>query len=450
MALTSETRRSGPYAGNNSTVTPYVVGFYFLADSDLVVVVTTSAGVKSTLVLTTDYVVTGAGNEAGGSFTTLVAVPVTSTVVVYSRTPGTQTSEYIEADEFPAASHERALDKLTILVDEREDAAARAFRIKDSYAELAALTPVNDSLLGLSAGGVPVFQTAIEVLSWINAVTTVFNMPTKTWLDAAARASVVPDFIGQVGMQRDTFALYMGTAISAGSWTLALAGVADGAITTPKLIDGVLSADAAGRLKMAAAFLMASHLNKDAVSGQTAKTLLADADRLLGWSSADDALRYFAGNVVVPPGSVVQTQSGTYTLNTDITTVIPFDNTIPQIGEGTQLISVAITPRYADSLIECIISGFGRTNGPNAIVLPVFFDSITDAFHTHAVFSDSTVTSNCSFTAVLHAPLTAAAHTYSLRAGPATAGTLRMNGTTTGMLFGGVARVQLVVKEIKV
>jgi len=449
MAVTSETRRSGPYAGNNSTVTPYVVGFFFLADSDLKVVVITSAGVQTTLVLTTDYVVTGAGNEAGGSFTTVVAVPASSTVLVYSRTPATQTTEYVEADEFPAAAHERALDKAMIVAQEHAEIDARSFRIKDSYSVIAALTPINNALVGLDPAGVPFFKTASEVLTWLQLVQTLGNFPLKTFANAAERGTAVPDFIGQVGSQRDTFVLYLGTALSAGSWTAAVSSVADGVVTTAKLADGALSADAAGRLKMAAAFLMASHLNSDAVSGQTADTLLDDTDSLLGYNGS--ALRKYPGNVVVPPGSVIQTVNATpYTTNTNLTAIIPSDDTIPQISEGTEILSATITPRFVDSIIHLHFDGFGSRDATGHWGTALFRNPVTDCLKATMSYSSLAGVMVASGIDWIDSPATLSATTYTIRVGPGTAGTIRMNGAASARYFGGKAACTLVAEEIKV
>lgn len=450
MAVTSEIRRSGPYVGNNSTVTPYVIGFYFLADSDIVVVVTTTAGVQSTLLLTTDYVVTGAGSEAGGSLVTLVAVPATSTVVIYSRTPITQTTEYVEADEFPAAAHERSLDKSIILIQERRDAYERAFRIKESYPAIAALTPVFNSLLGLNAAGAPVFQTASEVYTWINAVATVLNMPTKTFADAAARAAAVPDFLGQIGSQRDTNVLYLGTALTAGSWAPGVSSVADMAITTAKLADGALSANAAGRLKMAAAYLMATHLNADAVTGQSAATLLEDGAHLLGTTAAG-VLSKFPGNVVGPPGSILQTVEATpYAANTNITTVIPSDDTIPQIGEGTQILTLAITPLFADSKIRLWFQGTFSINAVSSGIAALFRSPVTNAIKaTNQTVSAANQINNLALQ-FSDSPATTSAVTYTIRTGPGSASTMRYNGTPSARFFGGAQAATLVAQEIKV
>ena len=43
-------------------------------------------------------------------------------------------------------------------------------------------------------------------------------------------------------------------------------------------------------------------------------------------------------------GAVLQFKSAEYTTRTSVTTVIPFDDTVPQNDEGTEIITLAITP----------------------------------------------------------------------------------------------------------
>lgn len=112
MTVTSTVSRV-TYNTNGSTTGPFVVGFYFLADTDLVVQ-TTIAGIVSTLVKDTDYTVSGAGNPSGGSVTTLAAQP-TGTLTIYRNPAMIQDAAYQDHGRFPAASHERALDRLTMV-----------------------------------------------------------------------------------------------------------------------------------------------------------------------------------------------------------------------------------------------------------------------------------------------------------------------------------------------
>lgn len=450
MAVTSQVVRVS-YAGNNSTVTPYVIPFQYLAPTDVVVVVRTSAGVETTLALTTDYVIAGTGYPtAGGSFTTLVAVAVTSTVVVFRRTDTTQTTGYIETDEFPAASHERALDKITFLSQERKDVDERSFRLTNRSTTIGEITPVLDSLLGLDPAGVPWMLTSSDVLAWVNLVQTLGNFPTKTWLNAAARATAVPDFIGQVGAQRDTMVLYLGTALSAGSWVAAVSSVADDAITTAKILAGALAATATGRAKMADAFITLAKLSTDVMTALTPKTLLADADTLFGYSAADAAFRSFAGNVAVPPGSVIQVQIGTYAANADITGIMPTFDIIPDITQGTQIISLPFTPRFADSKILFMFSGMACQTTVNDVCAALFRNSVSAAIGSVAQVVSPTAGFRDILTFYCEDTPGAGAHTYTVRAGPNGASTIRFNGSTTTRMHGGAMKATLIAMELKV
>jgi hypothetical protein len=112
----STTVSSVTYTGNASTSAAYTVPFQFFDSTDLLVVVST-AGVPATLVNGTGYTVTG-GSGSTGSIVTTSAIPATSQVIITRNTAKTQLTSYTTGDRFPATTHERALDKLTMLVQE--------------------------------------------------------------------------------------------------------------------------------------------------------------------------------------------------------------------------------------------------------------------------------------------------------------------------------------------
>ena len=131
MALQNDTSRI-QYNGNNSTSNSYAIPFVFFENSHIKCVVTTSAGVDTELTLGSTFNVTGAGNANGGSLTTTTAVPNTSKVTIYRSVPVTQTTSYQEGGDFPAASHEKALDKLTMIAQQTKRLADRALRVPES------------------------------------------------------------------------------------------------------------------------------------------------------------------------------------------------------------------------------------------------------------------------------------------------------------------------------
>lgn len=102
------------YTGDGVTTT-FATGYYFLLDTDLVVTYTIAGPTTVTWTLNFDYTVAGAGSLSGGSITTTVAPAVASTLTIGRAVPVTQLTDYITDDAFPAESHEKALDKLTMV-----------------------------------------------------------------------------------------------------------------------------------------------------------------------------------------------------------------------------------------------------------------------------------------------------------------------------------------------
>jgi len=116
------------YNGNGVT-TVFSFPYRFLANGDLVVVSVSSAGVETTKTLTTDYTLTGAGNDAGGTVTMLVAPASGTRLIIYRDTAITQETDYISGDPFPAETHERALDRLTMIAQEIAPNLARSITL---------------------------------------------------------------------------------------------------------------------------------------------------------------------------------------------------------------------------------------------------------------------------------------------------------------------------------
>ena len=101
--------------------TEFSFPYRFLANGDLVVVEVSAAGVETTKTLTTHYTLTGAGDDAGGSVTMLVAPANGTRLIIYRDTDIVQETDYISGDPFPAedpragagpTDHDRAGDRI--------------------------------------------------------------------------------------------------------------------------------------------------------------------------------------------------------------------------------------------------------------------------------------------------------------------------------------------------
>lgn len=108
------TQISEAWTGDASSVT-FPIPFPFLSREHLVVWKEDAGGVQTAMTIST---ATGEGEPSGGSITLSEPVGSGFTLHVRRNTPKTQETDYVPNDPFPAASHELALDKLTMIVQE--------------------------------------------------------------------------------------------------------------------------------------------------------------------------------------------------------------------------------------------------------------------------------------------------------------------------------------------
>jgi len=129
MTVSSTTVKNS-YSGNSST-TAFAYTFKIFADTDLQVIIRSSAGTETTKTLTTHYTVSGAGDASGGNVTfTSGNTPATGeTVVIRRGVPQTQAIDYIANDPFPAESHEEGLDRATMTIQQMQEELDRSFKV---------------------------------------------------------------------------------------------------------------------------------------------------------------------------------------------------------------------------------------------------------------------------------------------------------------------------------
>lgn len=157
---------------------------------------------------------------------------------------------------------------------------------------------------------------------------------------------------------------------------------------------------------------------------------------------------------IAGPGSVVTYGYDEYTGTSALTTVMPEDNTIPQITEGTEILSVTLTLKYADSRVRCRFAGFAGsgTSGAN-ITWAIFRTGNSNALnvgvmdHARSGAADTLNHPMPICLEVEEASPGAGSQTYSVRIGP-TSTACMVNGTGSTALYGGAARATLIVEEI--
>jgi len=159
----STTASRAEYAGNGVT-TVFPVPFRFLENSHVYAVLVSATGVETPWYIGSDYTLTGADNDAGGTLTAIVPPPITTVLVIYRMVPVTQETDYISGDPFPAESHERALDKLTMIAQQSTEILSRAltFPVADTApqtGDLPAAAARAGRLLAFDPFGRPVATT---------------------------------------------------------------------------------------------------------------------------------------------------------------------------------------------------------------------------------------------------------------------------------------------------
>jgi hypothetical protein len=120
------------YNENGSTLA-FAVSWQFEGSAELVVTEIDTAGVRTVLTLGSGYSVTGGGGSTG-TVTKTVARPVGWKLEIARRTSRAQGADYEHGGDFPAESHEDALDRLAKVDQEQDvdiaDIEARSLRFK--------------------------------------------------------------------------------------------------------------------------------------------------------------------------------------------------------------------------------------------------------------------------------------------------------------------------------
>ena len=150
--------------------------------------------------------------------------------------------------------------------------------------------------------------------------------------------------------------------------------------------------------------------------------------------------------VLIPSGAIKQVNTQTGAVATG-TTTIPFDDTIPQNTEGTEFMTLAITPTSATNILFIQVDAICSYSIPNSMTAALFQDSTADALAVASEYqSTSTGITTISFNHTMTAGTTSST-TFKVRIGGETAGTLTFNGISAGRKMGGVYASSITITE---
>lgn len=192
----------------------------------------------------------------------------------------------------------------------------------------------------------------------------------------------------------------------------------------------------------------------------TGTAVTSKAMRVLGyaeWSSLTTAGTWTTptkvqtfGPGIKLPGDVVQVQRNSTGALATGTTLIPFDDTIPQNTEGDQYMSQAITPRSAANVLAVSAQGsYSNTaSGTDTMIQALFQDSTAGALACTAEVKGVSAGPVLLATTYAMRAGTTSATTFKIRAGQQTAGTTNFNGYTGTRILGGVLGSFMEVREV--
>lgn len=155
-----------------------------------------------------------------------------------------------------------------------------------------------------------------------------------------------------------------------------------------------------------------------------------------------------------PAGSVLQVvnyQTGAVATGS---TLIPFDDTVPQNTEGDEYMTLAITPKSATSRLVIDVlwqgSNSGAAGSTSQMSVALFQDSVASALA--SVLVSQFATSGVMLFPLTHSMIsgTTSSTTFKVRAGMGFAGTTTFNGQSASRYSGGVLVSSITITEVAI
>jgi hypothetical protein len=148
-----------------------------------------------------------------------------------------------------------------------------------------------------------------------------------------------------------------------------------------------------------------------------------------------------AGNIL----QVVNFQTGAVATGT---TLIPIDDTIPQNTEGTEFMTLAITPTNANNKLLISVCTFLANTAANNLVSALFQDSTANALALGVVNTQTaSALLEIYFTHFMTAGTTSST-TFKVRSGGNLASTVTFNGVSGTRYYGGALASSITITEI--
>jgi hypothetical protein len=236
----------------------------------------------------------------------------------------------------------------------------------------------------------------------------------------------------------------------------ATATIANGAVTNAKIANTTidLTTKVTGTLPVAnggtgfSTFTSGQLLIGNSVGSTLTRTTLTAGSNIT-ITNGPGSITIAAGTVST--GATVQVVNSTDAAVATGTTVLPWDDSIPQSSEGTQFMSLAITPTSSTNKLKIeVVFNYANSTGAAAVSMALFQDATANAL---AAVSSQVSSGNLGGQMVLTHYMTSgttSSTTFKVRAGPNAAQTMTFNGASGARKFGGVSASSITITEIAV
>ena len=482
MTVSSDTTRTVLTAPASEDT--YAIGFSALSESHVSVTVITD-GVSVSRTLNTHYTIDGdiTGTGANVVFEADYIPEEGATVLIVRSTPVTQETDYLDNDAFPAAAHEAALDKLTMIAQERQTDVARAVTLPDSSAleslEIPDLAGNAGKFLMVSddeTGFEYVTADSIDIVTVdlvldttpqlggdldCNGKDILVNSGTTTIKDN----STTKDLIAFTAAPSAVNYLTIANAATGNAVTLSAAGTDTniGMTLTPKGSGALtFSSDvtASGAVTFNGAIVANStfSVKTSAGTGGAGVRLYEDPNNGTNYLTIKGADSQTANNTIAFPDVSIsswflQQVRATATATNSTTNIVPNDGTIPQISEGKEYMTCSITPKSTTStlIVEFEAPIVATTTGDLSAIFSLYQDTTANAVAVTMVpkfTSNEDVLGGARIKYIMTSGTTSAI-TFSVRYGPDDTGTAYINRRSgTAGLLGNVGMSSLVITEL--
>ena len=130
MTISSETNKIVYACDNSTTEFPYT--FKIIENNDLLVTLyNEDTYEETTLVLDTDYTVTGAGVETGGNVTTVSTYDTTYKLIIQRNVGYLQETDYVNNEDLDADTLENSFDTMVMMIQQLKETVDRCLKFTE-------------------------------------------------------------------------------------------------------------------------------------------------------------------------------------------------------------------------------------------------------------------------------------------------------------------------------